>query len=44
MMDLGLIKLGRRSGKDGVNLALVEALAITVKEGYVADAGPAVLE
>ena len=43
MMQLSLIKLGRRSGKNGVNFALVEALAVAVKEGDVADAGPAVL-
>lgn len=43
MMNLRLIKLGRRSGKDRINFALVEALAVTMKEGDVTDAGPAIL-
>jgi len=44
VMDLGLIKLGGGSGKDGFDFALVEALAVSMEEGYVADAGPAVLD
>ena len=36
VMDLGLVKLGRRAGKDGIDFALVEALAVAVKEGDVA--------
>ena len=43
MMNLSLIKLGRRAGKDGIDFALVEALTVTVIEGDVTYAGPAVL-
>ena len=35
VMDLGLVKLGWCSGKDGIDFALVEALAVAVEEGYV---------
>ena len=44
MMNLSLIKLGRRAGKDGIDFALVEALTVTVIEGDVTYAGPAVLD
>ena len=44
VMDLSLVKLGWCAGKDGIDFALVEALAVAVKEGDVADAGPAVLD
>ena len=44
MMDLLLIKLGRCAGKDGIDFALVEALAVAVEEGYVAYRGPAILD
>lgn len=44
MMHLSLIKLGRRAGKDGIDFALVEALAVAMEEGDVADAGPAILD
>ena len=35
VMNLGLIKTGWCSGKDGIDFALVEALAVAVEEGYV---------
>lgn len=44
MMNLLLIKLGWRAGKDGIDFALVEALAVAVEEGDVAYRGPAVLD
>lgn len=44
VVDLGLVKLGRCSGKDGTGLALVVAMAVTVVEGDVTYAGPAVLD
>ena len=44
VMDLGLIKLGCGTTILGIGLALVEALAVTVVEGYVSYAGPAVLD
>ena len=44
VMDLSLVKLGGCAGKDGTGLALVVALAVTVKEGDVSYAGPAVLD
>lgn len=40
---LSLVKLGWSTTEHGVGLALVVALAITVEEGDVADAGPAIL-
>ena len=36
VMDLGLVKLGWCSGKDGIDFALVETLAVAVEEGDVA--------
>ena len=36
VMDLLLIKLGWRARKDGIDFALVEALAVAVEEGDVA--------
>lgn len=36
MMNLLLIKLGWCAGKDGIDFALVEALAVAVEEGDVA--------
>ena len=44
VMDLGLIKLGGCAGKDGTGFALVVTMAVLMVEGYVADAGPAVLD
>ena len=36
MMNLLLIKLGGCAGKDGIDFALVEALAVAVEKGDVA--------
>ena len=44
VMNLGLVKLGSSTTILGIGLALVEALAVTVVEGYVSYAGPAVLD
>ena len=44
VMDLGLVQLGCGTTILGIGLALVEALAVTMIEGDVADAGPAVLD
>ena len=43
-MDLCLVKLGWCAREDRLYFALVEALAVTVVEGDVAYAGPAVLD
>ena len=44
VMNLRLVKLGCGTTILGVGLAFVEALAVTVVEGYVTYAGPAVLD
>ena len=44
VMDLGLVKLGCGTTILGIGLAFVEALTVTVIEGYVSYAGPAVLD
>ena len=44
VMDLSLVQLGCGTTILGIGLALVEALAVTVVEGDVAYAGPAVLD
>jgi hypothetical protein len=44
VMNLGLVQLGCGTTILGIGLALVEALAVTVVEGYVSYAGPAVLD
>ena len=44
VMDLGLVKLGCGTTILGIGFALVEALAVTVVEGDVTYAGPAVLD
>ena len=44
VMDLSLVKLGSGTTILGIGLALVEALAVTVVEGDIAYAGPAVLD
>ena len=43
-MNLGLVQLGRSTTILGIGFALVEALAVAVKEGDVTYAGPAVLD
>lgn len=43
VMDLGLVKLGCSTTEHGVGFALVVALTVTVEEGDVTDAGPAIL-
>ena len=43
-VNLLLVKLGWSATKDRTGLAFPVALAVTVVEGYVADAGPAVLD
>lgn len=43
-VNLLLVKLGLSTAEDRTGLALVEALAVTVKEGDVSYAGPAVLD
>lgn len=43
VMDLGLVKLGCGTTVLGVGFAFVEALAVTMVEGDVTYAGPAVL-
>ena len=43
-VNLLLVKLGLSTAEDRTCLALVEALAVTVKEGDVSYAGPAVLD
>ena len=43
-VNLLLVKLGWSATKERMGLALPVALAVTVVEGYVADAGPAVLD
>lgn len=42
VMDLSLVKLGCSTTEHGVGFALVVALAVTVEEGNVTDAGPAI--
>ena len=42
VMDLSLVKLGCSTTEHGVGLALVVALAVTMEEGDVTYAGPAV--
>jgi len=42
VMDLSLVKLGCSTTVYGVWLALVVALAVTVEEGDITDAGPAI--
>ncbi len=44
VMNLGLVKLGGCAREDRLYFALVEALAVTVVEGDVTYAGPAVLD
>ncbi len=44
VMDLGLVLLGCGTTILGIGLALIEALAVTVIEGDVTYAGPAVLD
>lgn len=44
VMNLCLVKLGGCAREDRLDFALVEALAITMVEGYVTYAGPAVLD
>jgi len=44
VMNLGLVQLGCSTTILGIGLALVEALAVTVVEGDVTYAGPAVLD
>lgn len=44
VMHLGLVKLGRCAREYRLDFALVEALAVTMVEGDVAYAGPAVLD
>ena len=44
VMNLGLVKLSCGTAELGIRLALVEALAVTVVEGDVTYAGPAVLD
>ena len=43
-VNLLLVKLGLSTAEDRTGLAFVEALAVTVKEGDVSYAGPAVLD
>lgn len=43
-MDLSLVQLGCGTTILGIGLALVEALAVTVVEGDISYAGPAVLD
>ena len=38
MMNFLLIKLGRSTGKDRIDFPLIEALAVTVEKGYIANA------
>lgn len=42
VMDLSLVKLGCGTTEHGVGLALVEAFAVTVEEGDIANTGPAI--
>ena len=44
VMNMGLVQLGRGTSILGIRLALVEALAVTVVEGDISYAGPAVLD
>ena len=44
VMDLGLVKLSCGTAELGIRLALIEALAVTVIEGDITYAGPAVLD
>ena len=44
VVELGLVQLGGGALVVGVGLSLVVALAVAVKKGYVAYAGPAVLD
>jgi hypothetical protein len=44
VMDLSLVQLSCGTSVLGIGLALIEALAVTVVEGDVAYAGPAVLD
>lgn len=42
VMYLSLVKLGSSTSEHGVGFALVVALAVTVEEGDITDAGPAI--